>query len=360
MPSTTLTLTYEDARAQILWDTKNEIPAFVEIELSDDDGRPLIVLHQEGKAPEIPQSSQKQQTSYHPSHPSTKWLPKIGNSDVDSVSHSLLDSGANEGGGQDGGGSSPVSAPIGDVPDARESTGQDPTMRSLIPSSTPPTLPPQLLTLYISPDGVANKEVGSPPILSQELHPDDSRTQDLVIPRGKGKPSSDSCTSSTSLHSPSEDTAPTDRPYSNGKQYNESAKPHLSDIRIQEYIRILQAPSRLLITSWNVCGLNDQLRKLKVKDFVRKKKPLILALQETKLTNSRMKIAATNITPSYTVVASQGRNGGRTTLLLHPLIALKDSGRLTDGNLTWARADYQGHSLHVAVVYGPHTPGYRA
>ncbi|KAL2635946.1 hypothetical protein R1flu_007425 [Riccia fluitans] len=103
-----------------------------------------------------------------------------------------------------------------------------------------------------------------------------------------------------------------------------------------------QVPSRLLITSWNVRGLNDQLRKLKVKDFVKKEKPLILALQETKLTNNRMTIAATNIAPSYTMVASQGRNGGGTVLLLHPPIALKDSGKLSDGNLTRAQVDYQG------------------
>ncbi|KAL2642701.1 hypothetical protein R1flu_010288 [Riccia fluitans] len=47
MPSTSFTLTYEDARAQILWDTKNEFPSFVEIELTDEDGRPPIVLRQE-------------------------------------------------------------------------------------------------------------------------------------------------------------------------------------------------------------------------------------------------------------------------------------------------------------------------
>ncbi|KAL2624303.1 hypothetical protein R1flu_008548 [Riccia fluitans] len=47
MPSTMLTLTYEDAWAQILWDTKNEILPYVEIELIDEDGKPPIILRQE-------------------------------------------------------------------------------------------------------------------------------------------------------------------------------------------------------------------------------------------------------------------------------------------------------------------------
>ncbi|KAL2623731.1 hypothetical protein R1flu_007976 [Riccia fluitans] len=122
----------------------------------------------------------------------------------------------------------------------------------------------------------------------------------------------------------------------------------------------VQVPSRLVITSWNVRGLNDQERKLKVKDFVRKEKPLILALQETKLTNNKMKLAASSIMPSYSFIASQGRGGGGTTLFFHPTISVRESGRLSDGNLTWAREDFQGHSLHIAVVYSPHTPGLRA
>ncbi|KAL3680059.1 hypothetical protein R1sor_023015 [Riccia sorocarpa] len=72
-----------------------------------------------------------------------------------------------------------------------------------------------------------------------------------------------------------------------------------------------------------------------------------------------MKMAATNIAPSYTMVAAQGRGGGGTALLLHPSIQLKESGRMEDGNLTWARIEYQGHSFHIASVYGPHIPGAR-
>ncbi|KAL2610772.1 hypothetical protein R1flu_022464 [Riccia fluitans] len=190
MPSTTLTLTYEDTRAQILWDTKNEIPAFVEIELSDNDGRP----------------------------------------------------------------------PITEV--SLQNAGQ-----------------------------------------REQVRPDHRTAGSKQTPAWPGG---------------------------------------LCEIMNHNSLKT-QVPSRLLITSWNVRGLNDQLRKLKVKDFVKKEKPLILALQETKLTNNRMTIAATNIAPSYTMVASQGRNGGRTALLLHPLIALKDSSRLSDGNLTWAQVDYQAY-----------------
>ncbi|KAL2623747.1 hypothetical protein R1flu_007992 [Riccia fluitans] len=73
-----------------------------------------------------------------------------------------------------------------------------------------------------------------------------------------------------------------------------------------------------------------------------------------------MKIAAANIAPSYTLVATQGNCSGGTALLLHPTISVLDLGRLTNRNLIWARIEYQGHSLHVAVVYGPHTPGHRA
>ncbi|KAL2642703.1 hypothetical protein R1flu_010290 [Riccia fluitans] len=73
-----------------------------------------------------------------------------------------------------------------------------------------------------------------------------------------------------------------------------------------------------------------------------------------------MKIAAINIAPSYTSLAAQGRNGGGTALFLHPTITLKESRSLPDGNLTWACAEYQGHTLHIAVVYGPHVPGLRA
>ncbi|KAL2624297.1 hypothetical protein R1flu_008542 [Riccia fluitans] len=91
-----------------------------------------------------------------------------------------------------------------------------------------------------------------------------------------------------------------------------------------------------------------------------KEKPLILALQETKLTNNKMKIAATNIAPSYALLATQGNCGGGTALLLHPTISVKESRRLSDGNLTWARIEFQGHSFHVAVVYGPHTSSHRA
>ncbi|KAL3690988.1 hypothetical protein R1sor_004639 [Riccia sorocarpa] len=87
-----------------------------------------------------------------------------------------------------------------------------------------------------------------------------------------------------------------------------------------------QVPSRLRIASWNVGGLNDEHRKIKVKNFVRLEKPLVLALQETKLTNNRMKIAALNIAPTYTLIAAQGRGGGGTALLLHPSVQLKESG----------------------------------
>ncbi|KAL2642716.1 hypothetical protein R1flu_010303 [Riccia fluitans] len=122
----------------------------------------------------------------------------------------------------------------------------------------------------------------------------------------------------------------------------------------------LQVPSRLVLSSWNVRGLNDHTRKLKVKDFVKKEKPLILALQETKLTNNKMRIAASNIAPSYTLIASQGRGGGGTALFLHPTITVMEHGFMSYGNLTWARMDFQGHSIHLAVVYDLHTPGRRA
>ncbi|KAL3680062.1 hypothetical protein R1sor_023018 [Riccia sorocarpa] len=89
-------------------------------------------------------------------------------------------------------------------------------------------------------------------------------------------------------------------------------------------------------------------------------KPLILALHETKLTNNRFKLAAANIAPKYTMIAAQGKRGGGTAILLHPSITLKDSGRMADGNLTWARIEFQGHSIHIAAVYGPHSPGARA
>ncbi|KAL2623732.1 hypothetical protein R1flu_007977 [Riccia fluitans] len=64
MPSTTLTVTYEDSRAQILWDTKNEIPSFVEIELTDEDGKPPIVLRQEVRFLE-PGKCRKCQQTFH-------------------------------------------------------------------------------------------------------------------------------------------------------------------------------------------------------------------------------------------------------------------------------------------------------
>ncbi|KAL2635947.1 hypothetical protein R1flu_007426 [Riccia fluitans] len=87
-----------------------------------------------GKAPEIPQPSQKQQTSYRSLHPTTKWLPKTGNSEFGSGSYSLLDSGADLGGGhakldRNDCGSSPVSAPTGTASDDREYTGPTPTTR---------------------------------------------------------------------------------------------------------------------------------------------------------------------------------------------------------------------------------------
>ncbi|KAL2610757.1 hypothetical protein R1flu_022449 [Riccia fluitans] len=73
-----------------------------------------------------------------------------------------------------------------------------------------------------------------------------------------------------------------------------------------------------------------------------------------------MKIVAMNIAPSYFSIAAQGIGGGGTEpLLFHPSISVKEPGRLSDGNLTWTRVEFQGHLLHFAAVYGPHTPGLR-
>ncbi|KAL2642725.1 hypothetical protein R1flu_010312 [Riccia fluitans] len=73
MPSTTLMLTYEDAKAQILWDTKSEILPFLEIELTDEDGKPPIVLRQEIRFLE-PGKCRKCQQTFHgktPYHPNS-------------------------------------------------------------------------------------------------------------------------------------------------------------------------------------------------------------------------------------------------------------------------------------------------
>ncbi|KAL3695532.1 hypothetical protein R1sor_009608 [Riccia sorocarpa] len=94
-----------------------------------------------------------------------------------------------------------------------------------------------------------------------------------------------------------------------------------------------QAPSRLRMISWNVGGLGDQHRKIKVKELIKKEKPLILALQETKLCNNRMKLMALNVAPAYQLLAAQGRNGGGTALLLHSSIQIQESGFLPDGHL---------------------------
>ncbi|KAL3690936.1 hypothetical protein R1sor_004587 [Riccia sorocarpa] len=46
-----------------------------------------------------------------------------------------------------------------------------------------------------------------------------------------------------------------------------------------------------------------------------------------------MRIVALNITPSYKLIAAQGRNGGGIALLIHPSVEVHEKGFLVNGSL---------------------------
>ncbi|KAL3685622.1 hypothetical protein R1sor_003644 [Riccia sorocarpa] len=59
MPATSMLLSYEHVRAQILWDSNNEIPPHVEIELAEPDEGKSFILRQEDRHRQIPRDPEQ-------------------------------------------------------------------------------------------------------------------------------------------------------------------------------------------------------------------------------------------------------------------------------------------------------------
>ena len=75
----------------------------------------------------------------------------------------------------------------------------------------------------------------------------------------------------------------------------------------------------MIITSWNICGLNNMDKRTLLKSSLQSWKPQIICLQETKIKEQRCNRAYTSILPSmrYHVVEkyAEGASGGIATCL---------------------------------------------
>ncbi|KAL2610763.1 hypothetical protein R1flu_022455 [Riccia fluitans] len=286
-------------------------------------------------------------------------MPKLGKSDYASGSNSPLDTDTDINGDQgklapaEGATILSFTSKRG-TSEGHESSRPDLSARPLAPTPNLPIVLPSLPTLYLSPDGVANKELGPPPTQTQTLKNDDSRTLDT----------DGSTRHNYSKEGPSAPELPA-RPHTNcdpsiapklNKRKKGYSPPSPRDAPTESAKR-----RRHLLASLGAEGKTleaDHSGSTK-SPLETRNRPKSRSKMQAK---GKMSGTATEKHPHSRPQrgqAASGRNGGGAALLLHHLITLKDSGRLPDGSLTWAQANYQGHSLHVAVMYGPHTPGYR-
>lgn len=127
-------------------------------------------------------------------------------------------------------------------------------------------------------------------------------------------------------------------------------------------------PLTVNITSWNVGGLNVNVRKYKMKDVYTqaKVKPDIIAVQEHKLDEFAVQAVGKLICRDLLTLCSPGLKGtrgdgtGGTALFIHKSFKIVETGNSPDGFHTWAKLLKDGHEFIVASVYGPHSPTTRA
>jgi exonuclease III len=90
----------------------------------------------------------------------------------------------------------------------------------------------------------------------------------------------------------------------------------------------------LIILSWNVRGLSDPCRKIRVKNWINTlSKPIdILMLQELKADDFRLNISLSYIFPTYQhIMAYPNKGCGGTAILVHPRLKLLKPGAMTRG-----------------------------
>lgn len=92
----------------------------------------------------------------------------------------------------------------------------------------------------------------------------------------------------------------------------------------------------------------------------------MLAIQEHKLDRFAMTAIGHLLSRELQTICAPGQKGARgegtggTALLIHRSIKIWASGTSEDEYVTWAQVEKGGHEWHIALVYGPHSPGARA
>jgi exonuclease III len=113
----------------------------------------------------------------------------------------------------------------------------------------------------------------------------------------------------------------------------------------------------LSVLSWNVRGLSDPCRKIRVKNWINTlTHPIdILMLQELKADEFRLNISLSYIFPNYNQIVAYPNDGcGGTAILVHPRLKIISSGAITRG-LVWVSIEIAQEIVHFASIYAPNT-----
>lgn len=114
----------------------------------------------------------------------------------------------------------------------------------------------------------------------------------------------------------------------------------------------------MIITSWNIRGLNNKGKQRYLIERIKKGKPQIMLLQETKITGAKMEEILKKIKPSYEIMTLDSKGSARSIAILwNPAEVMVDLW-IGMRRILSRRFRMVGHKdwFLVSVVYGPHIP----
>lgn len=112
----------------------------------------------------------------------------------------------------------------------------------------------------------------------------------------------------------------------------------------------------MIITSWNIRGLNSKGKKRYLAERIKKEKAQIMMLQETKIMGEKMEEILKKIKPTYECMTLDAKgSAGGTAILWNPAEVIVDNWIRTKRILSWRfRMIGQREWFLVSAVYGPH------
>jgi len=117
----------------------------------------------------------------------------------------------------------------------------------------------------------------------------------------------------------------------------------------------------MIIISWNIRGLNSKGKQRYMKEKLKKERPSIMILQETKITMQQMEGIIKNSKLQYEVMGQDAiGSAGGIAILWNPNEIIFENWTSMSRILTGSgRIAGTKEKVIISGVYGPHTPGDR-